>query len=287
MRWFVAALLLALSACGPAPLPAKPALWQVEGPLGRKAWLFGTIHALDGPVKWRGGKVAAAFEGSQALVVEVAGLNDDDAMAETFARLAQTPGQPALSERVSPDLRDELAKALAAGKLKDSGFSSVETWAVALTLARAGEGALEAKYGVDRALIEAAREDGRAVIELEGADSQLRLFDQLDEPAQRVLLDAVVRDAAASSGEAARLAKAWRGGDMAAIEAETSRGILSDPGLRTILFTMRNEAWAARLTQIMADGKVPFVAVGAAHMAGVDGLPAMLEARGYTVKRVQ
>jgi len=287
VRWLAFALLLALSACGPAPLPAKPALWQVEGPLGRKAWLFGTIHALDGPVKWRSGKVARAFDGSQAVVVEVAGLDNDEAMAQTFAKLAQTPGQPPLSERVSPDLRDELESALAAGKLKDTGFASVETWAAALTLARAGNDALEAKYGVDRALIEAAHEDGRQVIELEGADSQLRLFDQLDESAQRVLLDAVVRDAAASSGEAARLAKAWRGGDMAAIEAETSRGILSDPGLRTILFTMRNEAWAARLTQIMAEGQTPFVAVGAAHMAGADGLPAMLEARGYSVKRVQ
>lgn len=287
MRRFALALLLALAACGPAALPAKPALWQVEGPLGRKAWLFGTIHALDGPVKWRSGKVARAFDGSKAVVVEVAGLDDDAAMAATFAKLAQTPGQPPLSDRVSPDLRDELAKALAAGKLTDSGFASVETWAAALTLARTGEGALDPRYGVDRALIDAAHDEGHAVIELEGADSQLRLFDRLGEAEQRVLLDAVVRDAGAASGEAMRLAKAWRGGDMAAIEVETSRGILADPGLRTILFSLRNEAWVNRITQIMAGGQPPFVAVGAAHMAGVDGLPALLQARGYTVTRVQ
>ena len=74
---------------------------------------------------------------------------------------------------------------------------------------------------------------------------------------------------------------------MATIEAETSRGMLADPELRAALFTQRNRKWSERVAELMQGGASPFVAVGAAHMAGSDGLPAMLAAKGFRVRRVQ
>ena len=59
------------------------------------------------------------------------------------------------------------------------------------------------------------------------------------------------------------------------------------PELRQALFVGRNARWSDRIADAIAQGNRPFVAVGAAHMAGPDGLPAMLAARGYTVRRVQ
>jgi len=285
----VAALLalLVLAACSaePAPQPANPALWRVDGPRGERGWLFGTIHALDRPVLWRSTKVDAALRGSDRIVVEVGNLADTAALQKTFAGMSRSRGLPPVSARVDPRLRPQLAALMSKVGAREAGFAGVETWAVALSLARAGQQADDAGNGIDRAVLAAAGQ--RPVVELEGAAAQLGLFDALPEAEQRDLLNAVLRDAGAIDNESADLARAWRKGDMAAIAAETGKGLLADPELRAALFTGRNRAWTDKLATMLAAGGRPFVAVGAAHMAGSEGLPAMLAARGYTVTRVQ
>ncbi len=47
----------------------------------------------------------------------------------------------------------------------------------------------------------------------------------------------------------------------------------------------RNRSWIAPLERILASGDA-FIAVGADHTRGADGVPALLEARGYKVTRV-
>ena len=277
--WLALIALAALGSCRPAPEPAKPALWEVAGPNDSQAWLFGTIHALPRPVAWRSAAIEAALAQADRIVVEldprVEGAN------RLFAALARTPGQPPLSAQVSPELRPRLAALLAKAGRSEDDFAETETWAAALILARAGSDQ-DAANGVDRAVIELAGR--RPVIELEGTRGQLALFDTLPKAEQRDLLAAVVADPHADGSSSA---DAWRRGDMAAIELETHRGLLADPELRAVLFTGRNRAWVERIAAMLRAGQRPFIAVGGAHMAGGDGLPALLVARGFTVKRVQ
>lgn len=285
LRALFAALLAALAAaCAPEPVPADPALWEVTGPDGEHGWLFGTVHSLERPARWRTAEVDRALSRADTVVVEIADLADGSGMADTFARLSRTPGQPPLSRRLRPELRPRLAQVLADTKLSDDGFPDTETWGAALTLAQAGGGDLKAKYGIDRAVIEVA--GSRRIVELEGVAGQLAIFDTLPEAEQRDLLAAIVSDAGALETESGGLADAWLAGDMERIERETNRGLLADPELRDALYVKRNEAWKGRIVALLHSGARPFVAVGAAHMAGPEGLPALLEAAGYRVRRV-
>lgn len=277
--------LLALVACSPRPTPATAPLWQIESPSGERGWLLGTIHSLTRPALWRSETVGAALDQAGTIVVEVDNLGDQAAMSRAFAELAGARGLPPLSQRVAPELREPLAALLKRGGLQESRFNGSDTWAAALMLARIGRETSEGAFGIDRAVIEAAGK--RPVIELEGARKQLGLFDSLPEREQRDLLEAVVRDAADASAEGRKLTDAWRAGDMATIEAETRRGMLADPELRLALFTARNRAWTDRIVAMVTAREKPFVAVGAAHMAGPDGLAALIEAKGFKVTRLQ
>ncbi|AXB76751.1 TraB/GumN family protein [Novosphingobium sp. P6W] len=282
MRALAFLLPLALLACSPEPRAAHPALWRITDAQGHAGWLFGTIHSSDRPLKWRTAEVDAALKQSGAIMVEVGNLADESEVAATFARLARSEGEPPLSSRVPAKDRPALAALLKKSGHGDDDFSGMDTWAAALTLARAGAEDDDARNGVDRALIAQA---GRLpVVELEGAAAQLGLFDALPEREQRGLLAAVVSEASIPDRD---LAKSWRTGDMKAIEAETRSGLLADPQLREVLFTGRNRRWSARIAEAVRAGEEPFVAVGAAHMAGPQGLPAMLTKQGFTVTRVE
>ena len=82
------------------------------------------------------------------------------------------------------------------------------------------------------------------------------------------------------------LMQAWLKGDQTVLEEAANTGFLTDPDLRAALLTNRNADWVRQLSPILEDDALPLVAVGAAHLVGTDGLPAMLEQLGYTTTRL-
>jgi hypothetical protein len=279
---FLAVLVLS-AGCNRAAIPADPAIWRVSGKHGEEAWLFGTIHAAPQPLAWRSTKVDAALSRSSEVMVEVANIADDQAISRSFAALSRTPGLPPVEQRVAPQKHRALARMMADRGVDGDDLRDVETWAIALTLARPASVG-DAANGIDRAVLAAT--SGKRVIELEGATGQLAIFDRLPETEQRDLLGYVIADAGVLDDEA-DLVDTWRRGDMDRIEAETQSGLLADRDLREALFTARNRSWRERIVREIRAGRRPFVAVGAAHMAGPDGLVAMLQHAGYTVERLR
>ena len=289
-RWLFAATALLAGACGGEPgreeaPPPSPVLYELASADGAvEGWLFGTIHALPDGVEWRTERIDRIVDEADMLIVEIAALEDSAANSRVFERLARTPGQPDILTRVDPAMRTELAELMDRGGFGPRDFAALETWAAALSLARVMRHGGSAN-GVDRALIRDFA--GRPIDELEGFERQLAIFDRLPEEEQRDLLGAVVTDSRRAQEDPGQLARAWHAGDIAIIEAESERGMLADPELREALLVGRNRAWSEQLAAILAAEAKPLVAVGAAHLVGEDGLPTLLERRGYTVTRIQ
>ena len=276
-----------LASCG-APNPAadrdwpapSPALWEVTAPDGDKAWLFGTVHALPDDVAWRTPAFDTAFADAGLLVVEIAELGDTAQSFPIFQRLAYSDGLPPLTRRVTGPDRATVEALLELTGASESDYAEMESWAAAMVLA-GGVRLGDPENGVDRALLESAKPTEG----LEDFEQQFSIFDTLPQTEQADLLVAVAREA--TGGDPAAALEHWLEGDLAALETLAQAGMLGDPELRAALLDARNRAWLARIVPMIDDGREPFVAVGAAHMLGAGGLPALLAARGFTVRRLQ
>lgn len=290
MRWhgpalaLLAAVLALLASCAAQPdlPPPSPALWEVTGEDGRKGWLFGTVHALPDGYDWRTDTLDNAFDAADSLVIE-ADLEQAD--SRLYRELATTAGLGPPSERVEPVLRAQLAAAFAEAGLPEDSFVDMESWAVALTLASAFRPG-KSSNGVDLALARTRGE--KPLVELEGYAAQLSIFDRLPVSEQLDMLQIVAAEAGQATTEGDRQALAWRAGEVETLEAALDKGLLADPELREALLVRRNREWADRIDLLLReDGSRPFIAVGAAHLPGDEGLVALLRARGYTVTRIQ
>ncbi|WP_435417646.1 TraB/GumN family protein [Parerythrobacter aurantius] len=284
----LAAMLLAACSGDPAPPPAptadNPLLWEIAGADGRvEGWLFGTIHALPDGTEWHSGAVAEVTGKADYLVLEVAALDDSDAIRRSFMALAQSPGQPPLALRLDPGRRQALGDLIASTSYDADDFETIETWGAALIMAQAIASDAKPANGVDRAL--QRHFAGRRIEEFEGASAQFAIFDRLAEEDQRAMLAAVVDEAGLSKGRRSP-AQIWLAGDLAALERETTSGILADPEVREALLVERNAAWVQRTVNLLRAGEQPLIAVGAAHLPGSDGMIALLAAEGYTLRRI-
>lgn len=274
-----------LTSCGDPFVPesdwpeASPAIWEVTAPTGEKGWVFGTVHALPDDLYWGTPLLDETFGKAGVVVVEVANLDDPAGMG-LFADLSESPGQPALLDRVEPDERPTLRDLIEDADMTETDFGRVESWAAAMMLSgevRTGDPA----NGVDRVMIHNADE----VIGLESFAAQLGMFDTLSQAAQSDLLYGVARSHQANSEQ--EMLIAWLTGDEAVLASHVNNSLEFSPELRRVLLTERNARWVPRIAQLIEAGRRPFVAVGAGHVIGEEGVVAMLARRGYEVRRIQ
>ncbi|MEL7737349.1 TraB/GumN family protein [Citromicrobium bathyomarinum] len=289
----LALLALLVAACGQpdkkppvAPDDPNPLLWEIARADGTAAgWLIGTIHALPDGVEWRTASVDTAIAQAGVLAVEIADLDDQRAVTSAFKPLAYSPGQPPLLSRVPANQRERLTALVDDTPYGLDDFRGIESWGAALILSQSVDTGADAANGIDRALIRDF--NGRRVVELEGAARQFAVFDGLSERAQRAMLGAIVEEAEADSDQRQRPIRLYLQGDEAGLAALTREGLLADDEIREALLERRNAAWMPRIIRLLESDSHPLIAVGAAHMVGKDGLVALIEAKGYTVRRVR
>jgi hypothetical protein len=286
-RTAAALLPLLLAACGTAePGPkARPAMWLVAD-ADTRIYILGTMHALPRGTEWDAGRVATAIETSDELMMELSPA-ELAAAGEMFRTLAPRDTPLAIEARLS-------GKALTGFRALETsgrgfGEDGLDDWAVMVLMGQrvAQNAGLSSADGVETGLTEKFKTAGKPVGGFETAREQLMLFETLDPQTQRILLTRAAEEAGDAVKEVGALTAAWGRGDVAALEKVINEDIDSVPAARKAIITDRNHRWSAWIKRRMAQPGTVLVAVGAGHLVGSDGVPALVAADGLTVTRVQ
>jgi len=295
MRCFLKSM---AAACGAAlaiaaaasPVRAAPAMWRVTSATS-EIYLFGTLHALQPGADWRTPAYDAAYAKARTVWFEAdLGAADPASVALIVNRYGVDPDK-GLSEKLPAADLQELQ-----GEADLDRIEHLRPWAAALMLSMQPAAIKGAKVesGADLAVTRQARAGGKAIRTFETLEDQARMFAGLPEPAELQYLTDVIHERHAPpqkislNPSVSPLESEWLAGDL----AKLGPGLVDDlahgnPGLYDALLKRRNLAWADKLAREMAGNNVELVNVGALHMVGPDGLPALLAARGFKVERIQ
>lgn len=251
-----------------------------------KIYMLGAMHALPRGTVWDGGKVADAVGAADELVMELAPAELAKA-GGVFQSLAPRAAPLAMDERLPPAALAGYRALEASGGA--FGGDTLDDWAVMVLMGQrvAQNAELDSADGVETRLTESFEDAGKPIGGLETAREQLMLFETLDPQTQRMLLTRAAQKSGDAVKDVGALTAAWGRGDVAALEQVINEDVDAVPAARKAILTDRNRRWSAWVRKRLERPGTVLMAVGAGHLVGADGVPAMLEAEGLKVTRVQ
>ena len=281
-----ALILLCAIAAGALRSAAEPAIWVVKGP-NATVYLFGTIHALDKDHPWHSAKIDAAIQQSQSLWLEVPNVDDAASMQPMIMQLGLDMAHP-LSSKLTPDQQAKLSKA-AAGLPGGSGMlDMMKPWlaGMMLSLGPVIQAGYDPNSGVELQLKPEFTKASKPVKGFETMEQQIHYFADMSDKAQLDFLVSELDDADKAVDQFKELVAAWYAGDVEKLDALNNAEFRDKhPDLFQLLVVKRNQNFATQIQGLLKGDGVTFVAVGAGHLVGKEGVPAMLEKQGYKVVR--
>ncbi|MEE4378911.1 MAG: TraB/GumN family protein [Candidatus Competibacteraceae bacterium] len=261
--------------------------WKVDGEPGT-AYLLGSIHVGTSDMYPLSPVITQAFANSDTLVVEINLLDVDPAGAALlFTRKGLYQGEDTLESSLAPQTWQLLVAATKRYQLPLILLQRQKPWLAALTLTTwvfQQEG-YSAELGVDQYFLEQAG-TAHNIVELESLEQQLSIFNQFSPAEQEEFLLKTLQEIAEGSEYLKTLKSAWKNGDTAAINELVNATLQTHSHIYQRLITERNKTMATKIIDLLNQGKISFVVVGAGHLVGEDSIVQELSARGYAVQRL-
>ena len=282
----------------------KGRLWKIERQGLDPSWLFGTMHVTDPRVTRMPDAARAAFDTADTVVIETIDILDPvkaQAMLLTNPELTMFTDGSTLTSRLSPEDASLVEAELSRRGIPLALVSRMKPWMIAgmvalpaCELARKAEGVdfLDIRIAGD------AKARGKQLLGLESIGEQMSAMADLPIEFHLRGLVETIRLAELMPDIMATMTDLYLDGEIALImpvilaagpdEAGAATGDDLDgyAEFEKRIVTMRNQVMADRAGPILEKGNA-FIAVGALHLPGDNGLVSLLRDAGYTLSVVR
>lgn len=267
-------------------------LWRAERGDAR-VWLLGSVHIGSADFYPLDARITAALAEADTVACEVD--MTDPVKAGQAALLAMQkgtyPAGQSLREHVSAATWQRVVAMLDSLQAPTTLVDRMRPALAGVTLLawQLQQQGLDPDQGIDRYVLEQAHTARKPIVDLETVPQQVDLLLGQDPRIGELLLQESLAQTETAAVLDSMLA-AWQQGDAAAMARLEAAQWLDDPLLvdyHEAVVAERNAAMAANLDRRARSGDgVWFVVIGAAHLVGDRGMPALLAARGWRVAQV-
>jgi len=262
-------------------------LWRLERSGVAASYVFGTLHSADPRVATLAPAVARAFAACRTFAMETY-LSDADEVH--FFEATQFEDGRRLKPLLGADAYARLRSLLGERAPADEVLERTKPWAALLRVA-APRSAADGPT-LDRELLAAARSRHMSIVGLELPDEQVAALDGIPLDTQLALLRHAIEHQALLEAELEQTIQAWLDRDLKALARINAASVVGDPELERHQAVLtrhiiddRTVVMVHRLFLPLRSGGV-FVAVGALHLLGAEGMLAQLQKQGYRLYRV-
>lgn len=277
----------------------KGLLWKLEREGQIPSFLFGTMHMTDPRVISLPPAAKAAYDASAIVVIETMDVLDQAGMMAALMKkpeLTMFTGDTTLTSLLSPEDIKVVDAGLAARGIPLASVARMKPWMlsamVALPpceMARKSDGAPV----LDVKLAEEAKASGKALAGLESAEDQLQAMASLPMDFHIRGLVETLKLGDRMDDVVETMVALYLRGDIGmfwplfrAVLPSSSEDQAGYAAFEETLVTARNRTMAERAEPILAEGSA-FIAVGALHLPGPEGLVELFRKAGYEVTAVE
>lgn len=263
----------------------KGLLWKISGKQTTSpSYLFGTIHSDHPSVMKLHPDVATRFSSARSFSGEV--IFDHEASLRLL-ELMKLPGGITLPGLLDKQTYQRVKDITSELGIVERQLVNLRPWAVAVTMSLPKR---ESELFLDTRLFADAINMGKPVYGLESIDEQLSGFKNMSLDDQVIVLKETIDQHHLFDAMFDKIIALYLKRDLAALmQLDQQLQELSDPRiqqyLREELMIKRNHRMLKNIKLRLAEGNA-FIAVGALHLPGDEGLIALLREDGYRVEVV-
>jgi uncharacterized protein YbaP (TraB family) len=265
-------------------------LWRIERGEAAPSHIMGTMHVSDPRVRDLPAPIREAFEASEQAAFELLMTPEERQAAAQMGSCDCSAGKP-LSKLVDRATFKRAVELAGRYGIPEKAVDKMQPGALAWLfqtppdeIRRRADGDLF----LDLYLIQWAYDLGKRVVALEKLEEQIGALESAPEADQVDILREVIDRLEEDPDAHEQLIEDYVAGNMTRVFREMYEDLENDPAARAFKEAMlddRNQTMVKRMIPLLQRGSA-FVAVGAAHLPGEEGVLYLLEQQGYRVTRV-